>query len=175
MTNEPKRNQIAAISVGDLNGIGLEVILKSLSDDRILEMITPVLFASQEVVKAKRKQLELSNMQLWNARIHGKDQGGAGQSDRLLGRAARRSGRGGGSRTGRIHYLRSLDAACQAVEEGAADFLATAPLDKSLVAQASEGFTGHTGYLETKLEGDALMIFVQRSSFGSHWSRDTFP
>ena len=63
MTTEPKRNQIAAISVGDLNGIGLEVILKSLSDDRILEMITPVLFASQEVVKAKRKQLELSHMQ----------------------------------------------------------------------------------------------------------------
>ena len=157
MTTEPKRNQIAAISVGDLNGIGLEVILKSLSDDRILEMITPVLFASQEVVKAKRKQLELSHMQLWNVGSMEKiKEGQVNLIDCWEEQPSVQAGVADPELAG--FTLRSLDAACQAVEEGAADFLVTAPLDKSLVAQASEGFTGHTGYLETKLEGDALMI-----------------
>ena len=42
-----EENIIVGISIGDLNGIGGEIILKTFTDERILEFCTPVIFASK--------------------------------------------------------------------------------------------------------------------------------
>jgi 4-hydroxythreonine-4-phosphate dehydrogenase len=52
---------IIGFSCGDLNGIGLEIILKTLSDGRLLDFCTPVIFASSKSVNFYRKSLPESN------------------------------------------------------------------------------------------------------------------
>ena len=66
MTKRPE-NIIVGISIGDLNGIGSEVILKSLEDTRMLELCTPVIFANVKILSFLKKQLNL------NVNLHGID------------------------------------------------------------------------------------------------------
>ena len=47
------------ISVGDLNGIGIEVVLRTFEDSRMLEFCTPVIFASSKVISMHKKSLRL--------------------------------------------------------------------------------------------------------------------
>ena len=51
---------IVGISVGDLNGIGSEIILKTFEDSRMLEFCTPVIFASIKVMSFFKKQFNSS-------------------------------------------------------------------------------------------------------------------
>ena len=50
---------IVGVSCGDPNGIGIEVILKSLSDSRILSFFTPVIFCNYKLISDQKKQLNL--------------------------------------------------------------------------------------------------------------------
>jgi hypothetical protein len=50
-------NIIVGISIGDLNGIGSEVILKTFEDTRMLELCTPVIFANVKIVSFLKKEL----------------------------------------------------------------------------------------------------------------------
>ena len=52
------------ITHGDINGIGYEVILKTLSDTRIAELCTPVIYGSSKVAAYHRKALELPAINL---------------------------------------------------------------------------------------------------------------
>ena len=51
-------NIIVGISIGDLNGIGSEVVLKTFEDARMLEMCTPVIFANVKILSFVKKTLE---------------------------------------------------------------------------------------------------------------------
>ncbi|MBO5243725.1 MAG: 4-hydroxythreonine-4-phosphate dehydrogenase PdxA, partial [Muribaculaceae bacterium] len=51
------------ITQGDINGIGYEVILKALEDNRILELCTPVLYGSGKIAAFYRKALNLAPIQ----------------------------------------------------------------------------------------------------------------
>mgnify|MGYP006323524405 FL=1 len=57
-TNKP----VIGISCGDINGIGIELIIKTFSDNRILEHCTPVIFASNKVINFYRKTLPELNL-----------------------------------------------------------------------------------------------------------------
>ena len=48
---------VIGISIGDLNGIGTELIIKTFSDHRVLELCTPVVFASNKVINFYRKSI----------------------------------------------------------------------------------------------------------------------
>ena len=50
---------VVGISLGDINGIGPEVIIKALSDKRILNQMTPIVFGSAKVMSYYRKQCNL--------------------------------------------------------------------------------------------------------------------
>ena len=51
---------IIGISVGDLNGIGAEIILKTFTDVRMFDFCTPVVFASYRAIQYAKKHLNLS-------------------------------------------------------------------------------------------------------------------
>src|SRR3954447_18263862 len=51
-----ERPQIG-ITVGDINGIGTELIIKTLSDNRLLDICTPVIFGNNKVINFYRKAL----------------------------------------------------------------------------------------------------------------------
>lgn len=151
-------NIIVGISVGDLNGIGCEVILKTFEDSRMLEMCTPVIFASVKTVSYLRKSFEST------APLHGID-----NPDQIV--------------TGKINVLnvwkegfdlafgvndpvvgqyaiKSFMAATKALKEGFVDVLVTAPINKYNIQSEEFQFPGHTDYLNQELEGNALMLMV---------------
>ena len=160
MTKRPE-NIIVGISIGDLNGIGGEIILKSFEDTRMLELCTPVIFANVKILSYLKKNLELTT------NLHGID-----KLDQVL--------------TGKINVLnvwkegvniefgktdenvgkyavKSFVEATKALKEGNIDVLVTAPINKSNIQSEDFSFPGHTDYLDQELEGDALMFMVQDS------------
>jgi 4-hydroxythreonine-4-phosphate dehydrogenase len=152
-------NIIVGISIGDLNGIGSEVVLKTFDDSRMLELCTPVIFANVKVMSFIKKTLELE------IPLHGIDQIDQivpgkvnvlniwregvdlnfGANDPIIGKYA----------------IKSFVAAAKALKENQIDVLVTAPINKYNIQSEEFKFPGHTDYLDKELEGNALMLMVQ--------------
>src|SRR5688572_4267515 len=62
----PQVRPVIGISIGDLNGIGIELIIKTFSDQRIMELCTPVVFGSNKVINFYRKSLPEFNLSFSN-------------------------------------------------------------------------------------------------------------
>ncbi|MBX7125420.1 MAG: 4-hydroxythreonine-4-phosphate dehydrogenase PdxA, partial [Cyclobacteriaceae bacterium] len=60
------------ITLGDLNGIGPEVVIKALADSRLLNLITPVIYGSTRVLSFYRKLMELEEFNY--SQVKGKGQ-----------------------------------------------------------------------------------------------------
>lgn len=146
------------ISVGDLNGVGIEVILKTFEDSRMLEFCTPIVFGSSKSVSFHKKALgietgiqgvdrmdkvvhnKLNLLNVWKEMI-----------DLELGTPTEVSGK---------YAFESLRRATAALKKGDVDVLVTAPIDKHNMPSEDFVFAGHTEYLEQELEGEALMILM---------------
>ncbi len=146
------------ISVGDLNGVGIEVILKTFEDSRMLEFCTPVVFGSSKSVSFHKKALGI------DTGIHGVDRMDKVIHNKLnllnvwkemidleLGTPTEISGK---------YAYESLRRAVAALKKGDIDVLVTAPIDKHNMSSEDFQFPGHTEYLEQELEGEALMILM---------------
>jgi 4-hydroxy-L-threonine phosphate dehydrogenase PdxA len=59
------------ITIGDLNGIGTEVILKALADNRLLTLFTPVIYGSAKVLSFYRKQMGLEEFNYSQVKVKG--------------------------------------------------------------------------------------------------------
>ena len=149
---------VVGISIGDLNGIGIEVILKAFQDKRMLELCTPVLFGATKVVSYHKKALNLE------VPVHGItniDQINPNKINVLniwkeevkidLGKATKESG---------TYAANSLEAATNHLKENKVDVLITAPIHKENIQSESFNYPGHTEYLEANLEGKSLMILL---------------
>lgn len=158
MTKRPE-NIIVGISIGDLNGIGGEIILKSFEDTRMLELCTPIIFANVKILSFLKKNLELST------NLHGIDkidQAITGKINVLnvwregvnieFGKTDDNVGK---------YAVKSFVEATKALKSGDIDVLVTAPINKSNIQSEEFSFPGHTDYLNQELEGDALMFMVQ--------------
>lgn len=154
-------NIIVGISVGDLNGIGSEVILKSFEDNRMLEMCTPIIFANVKILSFLKKQLNL------NVNLHGIDkieQAIIGKINVLnVWREGVNLEWGVENDVVGKYAVKSFVAATQALKEDKIDVLVTAPMSKANIQSEAFSFPGHTDYLDQELEGDALMFMVQDS------------
>jgi len=152
-------NIIVGISIGDLNGIGSEVVLKTFEDARMLELCTPVIFANVKILSFVRKNFEstvalhgidrldqivIGKVNVFNLWREGIDLN-LGTNDEKVGEYA----------------IKSFVAATKALKEGEIDVLVTAPINKYNIQSESFKFPGHTDYLDQELEGNALMLMVQ--------------
>lgn len=155
---DKERKIKVGISIGDLNGVGLEVILKTFADKRMFDFCTPVLFASQKSVAFHKKAI---NSEMRFQEIKSIEKAVDGKMNLLsvwkeeepvsLGTPTKESGR---------CALLSLEAATKALKEKAVDVLLTAPISKENIQSETFAFEGHTEYLEANLEGDSLMILM---------------
>lgn len=156
---EQERKPIIGISIGDVNGIGMELIIKSFSDPALLELCTPVVFGSTKAASYHRNAIEMRD---FNFNIC-KDLSSL-HPDRAnliniyeeevkieFGQISKEAG---------DLALASLDAACQAIEEGKIDAIVTAPIHKKSMQSDSFRFSGHTDYLEARFKSKALMMLV---------------
>lgn len=153
---------IVGISQGDVNGIGLEVVLKTLMEPGIAEVCTPVLFSSQKTVSYYRKVLGLDEFNFNPIRdlsqINNKKANvficyeeevniEMGKPTEIAGKYA---------------YL-SLKRATEALLNKQIDALVTAPINKSTIQSPDFNFVGHTEYLGSVLGGSPLMLLCSDS------------
>ncbi|WCO01750.1 4-hydroxythreonine-4-phosphate dehydrogenase PdxA [Psychroserpens ponticola] len=154
-----KENKIKlGISIGDLNGIGSEIIIKTFEDNRMLEFCTPVIFASIKTMSFFKKHFK-SNINFHG--INHTDQIVEGKVNVLnvwkenviikFGEENVKIGQ---------YSVKSLEKATEALKTEAIDVLVTAPIHKHNIQSESFKFPGHTNYLAEKLGGESLMFMV---------------
>ena len=152
-------NIIVGISIGDLNGIGSEVVLKTFEDTRMLELCTPVIFANVKLLSFVKKGFQSTSL------LHGidkLDQIVVGKINVLnLWREGVDLKLGENDPKAGEYAIKSFVAATKALKEGLVDVLVTAPINKYNVQSDEFKFPGHTDYLDQELEGNALMLMVQ--------------
>ncbi|MFY0481774.1 4-hydroxythreonine-4-phosphate dehydrogenase PdxA [Flavobacterium sp. PLA-1-15] len=152
-------NIIVGISIGDLNGIGSEIVLKTFEDPRMLEMCTPVIFANVKTLSFLKKSFESTTM------LHGIDKLDQVLTGKINVLNVWREGftleYGVNDETVGKFAIKSFVAATDALKEGLVDVLVTAPINKYNVQSEEFKFPGHTDYLNQELEGNALMLMVQ--------------
>lgn len=146
------------ISVGDINGIGLEVILKTFEDNRMLELCTPIIFASNKIITFAKKQYNLQ--QSFNGITHlgGIVEGKINVMN--LWRELPEIKLGEETTEGGKCAYESLKAATEALKEGTVDVLVTAPINKKNIQSEEFSFPGHTDYLAQELGGESLMLLL---------------
>jgi len=154
--NQPLR---IGISCGDLNGIGIEVVLKCFEDTRMLADITPVLYASSHAVSFHRKALKLDEVQ-----FHGvKDAREAiPKKLNLVNVWEEDIELELGKRSGALsaYAIKSLEAAAQDLASAKVDVLITAPIDKNSMQQAGFAFPGHTEFLQQMAGADSEVLMI---------------
>lgn len=149
---------IIGITTGDLNGIGTELIIKTLSDSRILDMCTPVVFASNKVINYYRRLLpdynfnftstkDLTKLNLKQVNIFNCWEEEVPIQPGAL------------TETGGKYAIRSLMVAAQCLKDGQLDALVTAPIHKGNTQLPDFPYTGHTPFLKEKFGAkDVLML-----------------
>ena len=148
------------ISCGDVNGVGLEVVIKTFLDNRMHQVCTPVIYASNKLVSLQRKMLNMNEFQYQTIRSN---------NDIILrktnlincwedeipvefGKETEVSGR---------HALISLQAAVNDLRDGMIDVLVTAPINKHNIQSEEFKFNGHTEFLAEAFNSpDHLMFLV---------------
>jgi len=148
------------ISQGDINGVSYEVIIKTLSDSRVMEFCTPIVYGSPKVLAYHRKAIHVDNFSLMgiveareatlskgyiinchddNIRVE------LGKPTPYCGEAA----------------YQALEIAVKDLSEHQIDVLVTAPINKHTIQQKDFKFPGHTEYLQDRFGAeDSLMLMV---------------
>lgn len=151
---------VIGLSCGDVNGIGLELIIKTVADSRLLEICTPVIFANNKVLNFYRKAIPEINFNFQSlkdlTRVNHKQINLYNCWEEEVAIAPGTLNDVGGK-----YAVMSLVVAAQALKEGKIDGLVTAPIHKKNTQSAEFNFTGHTPYLKN-LYGtkDVLMFMV---------------
>ncbi len=142
-TNKP----VIGISCGDVNGIGTELIIKTFSDNRILEHCTPVIFASNKLINFYRKTMPELNLNYSSTkefnRINHKQVNLFNCWEEEI-----QVTPGQLTETGGKYAILSLQTAVAALKQKQIDGLVTAPIHKKNIQSAEFNFTGHTPYLK---------------------------
>jgi 4-hydroxythreonine-4-phosphate dehydrogenase len=148
------------ITIGDINGIGPEIVLKALADNRILTMMTPIIYGNAKVIQFYKKQLNIEEFNYTQVRNRGQFASKAINvvncwDDSLEvnpGKASRESG---------LAALSAIKTACEELKEGMFEALVTAPVDKLTIHSTDFPFKGHTEFITRFFGGnDSLMFMV---------------
>ena len=155
---------IVGITQGDGNGIGYEVIIKALSDPRILESFTPVIYGSSKIFGFYKKSLHEIEQLDTNVIASAKDAHPKrinivnclpenvyvepGQSTPESAKSA----------------MKALECAVEDIKQGLIDVLVTAPINKRAMTAEGFGYTGHTEYLENAFGVKDVAMFMVSDS-----------
>lgn len=151
------------ITHGDINGIGPEVALKALADERVLDLMTPVLYSSSRIVQHYRKACELPHIKFNISDTADNIVADAVNLVNVVDESAKIE-TGTPTKEGGEAAFASLERAVADLRAGLVDVLVTAPIDKKTIQSPTFTFPGHTEYLESSLSepgrDKALMMMV---------------
>ena len=149
------------ITQGDGNGIGYEVIIKALADERMLDICTPVIYGSSKIFGFYKKQIH--NLEQINTNIISSAKEAHQKRVNIInclpdnifvepGQSTPESAKSA---------MTALEWAVNDLKAGNIDALVTAPINKRAMVNEGFGYTGHTEYLQQEFGvNDVLMIMV---------------
>lgn len=151
---------IVGITQGDGNGIGYEVIIKALADERMLDMCTPVIYGSSKIFGFYKKQIH--NIDQINTNVISSAKDVHQKRVNIVnclpenvfvepGQATPESAKSA---------MTSLERAVEDLKEGHIDVLVTAPINKRAMSNEGFGYTGHTEYLEQQFGVDEVAMIM---------------
>ncbi len=150
---------VIGISVGDLNSIGMEVIIKTFADGRMLELCTPVIFASNKTINFYRKLLNENNFNYQSIkdlnRLNAKQVSVFNCWEEEV-----QITPGVQNETGGKYAARSLAVAVECLKSKQIDGLVTAPIHKKNIQSQDFNFTGHTPYLQSVFQSKDVLMFM---------------
>jgi 4-hydroxythreonine-4-phosphate dehydrogenase len=155
---EQDRKIKVGISIGDPNGIGIEVILKIFQEKELFDFFTPILYANMKLISFQKGHLNLRTS------LNPYTEGGKLSPTQVnvvdVWKTPFNSSFGQSTKEGGEHALKSLVSATKALKEGKVDVLVTAPIDKHNIQSETFNFPGHTDYLAKELGGKSLMFMI---------------
>ena len=154
------RKLVVGITQGDGNGIGYEVIIKALADERMLDLCTPVIYGSSKIFGFYKKQIH--NIDQINTNVINSAKDVHQKRVNIVnclpenvfvepGQATAESAKAA---------MISLERAVEDIKEGHIDVLVTAPINKRAMAGEGFGYTGHTEYLEKQFGVDEVAMIM---------------
>jgi 4-hydroxythreonine-4-phosphate dehydrogenase len=155
---------VIGISIGDLNGIGTELAIKTFSDNRLLELCTPILFASNKLINFYRKSIPDSTFNYQ----HIKDLSRPFHKQVNLFNCWEEEvsiNPGQLTDAGGLYAVKSLIGATEALKERKIDALVTAPIHKKNIQSAEFAFTGHTPYLRQAFGVKDVLMLMSSDNF----------
>ncbi len=146
------------ISMGDPNGIGIEIILKIFEDKRLFDFFIPLIFAPVKLLEKQKKHFQLNtnfvvinkNQRLHKANLNVSDLP-MPEGELVFGAVSKSAGK---------LAFESFKSATTALKNREVDALVTAPINKESIQSEDFNFPGHTDYLAKELEGNSLMFMV---------------
>ncbi|MCR9014785.1 4-hydroxythreonine-4-phosphate dehydrogenase PdxA [Aquiflexum gelatinilyticum] len=158
--NQRKNKPVIGISIGDINGVGAEVTIKALLDNRLIKLVTPVIYAHGKALTFYRKHLGIEDFNFMQIKsideVHHKKINVINvleESPEVLpGMETNEAGK---------LALAALDHAIKDLKDNKIEALVTAPLNKNNINSPEKKFVGHTEYLtEAFGSKDSLMFLV---------------
>lgn len=147
------------ISIGDVNGIGLEVIIKSLTDNRVLEYFTPIVYGNTKVASFHRKAIGIQDFS-FNV-INSAEQANPKRANMInCWQEDVKITLGEQNEIGGKYAFLSLEKAVDDLRAGIIDALVTAPINKHNIQQEGFNFPGHTEFLQAKTEAKDVLMFM---------------
>ncbi len=151
---------VIGISCGDINGIGTEVIIKTIADARLLDLCTPVIFANNKLINFYRKASPGLNFSFSVIKEFNKIEArhinifSSWEEDVVVNPGIM-------NETGGIYGIKSLMSAANALKDGKIQGLVTAPIHKKNIQSNTFNYTGHTPFLKHFYNSrHVLMILV---------------
>ena len=159
MSSATDNKPVIGITCGDINGVGIEIIIKTLADNRILDFCTPVLFANNKVINFYRKISSDININFTSTkelnRINNKQVNLYNCWDEDI-----NINPGILNDIGGKYAVKSLTLAGKALKDNLIDGLVTAPIHKSNTQGEQFNFTGHTPWLKSLYGAADVAMFM---------------
>jgi 4-hydroxythreonine-4-phosphate dehydrogenase len=146
------------ISVGDFNGISVEIILKALKDKNITDFFTPVIFGSGKLFSYQKNVFKIQTT--FNYIQSAKEAANGKLNIVNLWKDNVNVDFGNPTEESTKMAIDSLEAATTALTNGEIDVLVTAPINKDEMLKQGFKHAGHTGYFEEKFGKKGLMFLV---------------
>jgi 4-hydroxythreonine-4-phosphate dehydrogenase len=148
------------ITHGDFNGINYEIILKSLNDNRLLDMFTPVIYGLSKVLAFYRKNFNFKDLnyniitrdvsQAYNRKINIFNL--SNEPVKIeFGKATKEAGK---------YAVMALKKALEDINKANIDVLVTAPLNKSTIVSDEFPFPGHTDFLAHEYNSKNVVMLM---------------
>jgi 4-hydroxythreonine-4-phosphate dehydrogenase len=147
------------ITCGDINGVGIEIIIKTLLDSRMHQVCTPVIYCSNKMISAQRKALNQTEFQYQTIR----------SSNEIILRKTNVINCweeeipiefGKSTPAGGKYALMSIQAALNDLKEKKIDVLVTAPINKNNIQSEEFKFNGHTEFLARAVNSEDYLMFL---------------